>query len=163
MHMRPNEATHDAKARLRQGLAEHDLIEHVKHALRLAINWDADEVGLNRKITSVRFCTESLARHMQLIMEIEEQDGEQDDVADMRPSLFEAATLLRHEHESLRAQLSESVALVSRQTPDDPAAFAACCQELECLLSRLDRHEAGERKLLFDMYCEDDGGEAGGG
>jgi len=161
--MRPHDTTHDAKARLRQGLAEHDLIEHVKHALRLALAWDAEEVGLHRKITSVRFCAESLARHMQLIMEIEEQGGELDEVADIRPSLFEAANLLRHEHVSLRATLSESVTAVGRQAPDDPIAFAACRQDLEHLLSRLDRHEAGERKLLFDMYCDDDGGEAGGG
>lgn len=161
--MRPHETIHDAKARLRQGLAEHDLIEHVKSALRLALAWDADDVGLNRKITSVRFCTESLARHMYLVFEIEEQEGELDEIADNRPNLFEAANLLRHEHESLRASLAAAVALVGQQSADNPLAFAQCCEELETLLSHLDRHEAGERKLLFDMYWEEEGGEAGGG
>lgn len=161
--MRAQETAHDAKARLRQGLAEHDLIEHVKHALRLALAWDAEEVGLHRKITSVRFCAESLARHMQLIMEIEEQGGELELVADFKPNLYESANLLRHEHENLRAELAECVALVGRQSADDPVSFSACCLELEKLLCHLDHHEAGERKLLFDMYCEDEGGEAGGG
>ena len=40
--MRAQETAHDAKARLRQGLAEHDLIEHVKHARGKRLDPTAD-------------------------------------------------------------------------------------------------------------------------
>src|SRR5436190_3628653 len=157
--MKTYETTTDSRSRLRQALAEHDLVEHVKDALRLALSWNLREVGLGRKLTSVRFCTESLARHLVLLMEMEEQGGYLDDVSDQKPHLCDRAERLANEHTVIRAESSRVLALVTAATPEDDAGFAECCRELELLLARLDDHESRERELFFELYCEDEGGE----
>jgi len=153
------QTTTDARSRLRQALAEHDLVEHVKEALRLAMSWNLREVGLARKLTSVRFCTESLARHLQLLMEMEEQGGYLDDVGEQKPHLSDRAERLGMEHGVIRSETTRVLGLVQAATPEDDEGFAEACRELELLLARLDDHESRERELFFELYCEDEGGE----
>jgi hypothetical protein len=153
------ETTTDSRSRLRQALAEHDLVEHVKDALRLALSWNLREVGLARKLTSVRFCTESLVRHLQLMMEMEEQGGYLDDIGDTKPHLCDRAERLAAEHTTIRSESTRVLALVEAATPENDESFQECCRELELLLARLDDHESRERELFFELYCDDEGGE----
>lgn len=153
----------DPKARLRQSLAEHDLVEHVKQALRLALSWNVEVVGVSRKLMSVKFCGESLGRHLDLLMEMEEQGGYLDDVAECKPNLYQQAVALCNEHGQIRTVVQRVLNDVQAFNSEDEAAFNALCGEVERLLQKLDAHEERERDMIFELYCADEGGEGGGG
>jgi uncharacterized protein (UPF0335 family) len=157
--MNPVDNTVDVRSRLRQALLEHDLVEHVKAALRLALSWNLREVGLSRKLLSVRFCTESLVRHLQLLMEMEEQGGYLDDVAEQKPHLCHRADQLRAEHTQLSRSAREVLAAVQSAEAETEEGLALCMRQIEILLARLDDHETREREMFFELYCEDEGGE----
>ena len=92
-------------------------------------------------------------------MEMEEEGGYLDDVCEQKPHLADRAERLAMEHGVIRSETTRVLGLVEAATPEDDAAFAEACRELELLLARLDDHESRERELFFELYCEDEGGE----
>jgi hypothetical protein len=92
-------------------------------------------------------------------MDMEEQGGYLDDVAEQKPHLCERAERLAMEHGVIRSESARVLTLVQAAAQEDESGFLECCRELELLLARLDDHESRERELFFELYCEDEGGE----
>jgi hypothetical protein len=142
-----------------QTLVEHQILEHVKDALRLTLEMKASASSLSRKLSSVRFMTQSFQRHLERLFDLEEDGGYMDLVQQRRPELFNEAARLRHEHAEFR-QLLGQIAPALGQMSVDPVGqveeerFNSICHKLHDLLDRLDEHEAKEIDLLEQVLID---------
>ncbi|MEX0586874.1 MAG: hypothetical protein WD176_09525 [Pirellulales bacterium] len=149
----------DYKTRAAQCLVEHQIIQHVKEALRLTLAWEVDAVGAARKLSSIQFTMQSLFRHLDRLMKIEEEDGYLSAVAERKPNLAIQVGELAGDHGLFRAEM-ERIEPVAMNTPsDDLVAMNDVCAQLHDLLGRLDVHDQAESDLLQAAFADEEGGE----
>src|SRR5690606_15051344 len=120
-----------------QTLLEHRTLEYVKQALRTAIEWNADSVGAERKLSSVRFIAESLERHLRRMMDLEETGGYMGAAVDEKPHLAEQIEKLRADHERIRQELPGLLARLTVGDPRNIAELPASCAALAEFVDRL--------------------------
>jgi hypothetical protein len=149
----------DAKSHASQCLMEHQILQHVKDALRITLGWETGSVGLGRKMSSVQFTMQSLQRHLERVMNLEEENGYMVVVGEAKPNLHTWAVTLRNEHRELRDSLSRIVPRLESGNDRDRQRFDEVCQELGALLERIDRHDKQETDLLQTALYDDIGGE----
>ena len=149
----------NSSPRASQCRMEHEILQHVKSALRLTIDWDVASVGLSRKVSSVQFTMHSFFRHLERIMELEEKDGYMLVVGEMKPNLTEKANALEHEHDEFRNSILKIGPIMEKLGMYDEQRFNDLCGELALLLKRIDLHNAKESDLLREACWADDGGE----
>ena len=65
-------------------LMEHQILQHVKDALRITLGWDTRSVGVARKVSSVQFTRCSGRQHSTRVMGLEEEDGYMTSVRELR-------------------------------------------------------------------------------
>ena len=148
-----------AELRASQCLMEHQILQHVKDALRITLGWETESVGLPRKLSSVQFTLQSLRRHLERVMNLEEEDGYMVVVGEVKPNLYQQALSLRKEHRELRDSLARIVPKLERITPRDEEPFNEACSSLAALLDRIDRHDRQETELLQTALYDEIGGE----
>jgi hemerythrin-like domain-containing protein len=149
------------QAIVEQALLEHQILQHVKDALRLTLDWEAKSVGIDRKLSSVKFTAESLTRHLQRMMEMEEAGGYMALVAEEKPNLCNKVDALKREHVEIRSMLGRIMAKLHLMPSNETAPFQSVCEDLLAFLRRLDAHDTKERQLLQDVFTQDEGGEGG--
>src|SRR5690606_19617227 len=92
----------DARAAAAASCMEHQILDHVKQALRVTLQWKAPAFGLSRKISSVQFTTKSFMRHLQRMMDLEEDEGYMDAVRQQKPNLEPRVQRLQQQHDEFR-------------------------------------------------------------
>ncbi|HEX4149242.1 MAG TPA: hypothetical protein VHY20_09655 [Pirellulales bacterium] len=142
-----------------QTLVEHQILEHVKDALRLTLEMKVTSTSLSRKLSSVRFMAQSFQRHLDRLLNMEEDGGYMDLVRQRRPHLFEVASQLRSEHIEFRQRLSQLVQGLDQLDAEPSSAadeerFNGVCFKLHDLVERLDEHEAKEIDLLEQVLID---------
>src|SRR5687767_6846295 len=85
-----------------QMLQEHEVLARLSDALRTAIRW-GQHGDLRRKLTAVQFLTESFQRHLDRMLELEEQGGYLGLLRRSHPELQSRADAFAQEHEQFRA------------------------------------------------------------
>ena len=138
---------------------ERQILQHIKAALRIILRWEVEEIGLDHKLSSVRFTAQSFRRHLERIMELEEDGGYLVPVDECKPNLVEQAKSLRGEHSDFRETVERVVPSMERLSANDRDRFEHECHELSTLLDRVDRHDQRETDLLQEVLCRDEGGE----
>lgn len=140
-------------------LVEHRALTHIKSALRVTLDWKAPEVGVPRKMSSVRFTLQSFRRHLERLMNLEEQDGYLVIVAECKPHWSPQVESLRAEHDQIRAALRDLDPEIQSLPPHDQDCLNRVCREINTLLRRIDRHNKRESRLLQDALTLDEGGQ----
>src|ERR687892_732863 len=97
----------DALALAQASCMEHQILDHVKQALRVTLDWKAPSIGLPRKMSSVQFTTKSFARHLLRMMDLEERDGYMTVVREQKPHLEHRVEKLERHHARFRQQLED--------------------------------------------------------
>ncbi|HMO84475.1 MAG TPA: hemerythrin domain-containing protein [Lacipirellulaceae bacterium] len=154
-------ATHppNAQEAARASQMEHQILDHVKQALRITLDWKAPSVSMPRKMSSVQFTMKSFSRHLLRMMDLEERDGYLSVVLDEKPNLDSRIRRLQMDHRYFRQRLEEmtpDVAALPAMAEDD---FEFVCAQIAELLDRVDQHDAEEIELLQDTLLCDEGGE----
>ena len=153
------EATTHSDARFYQFTVENQVLDHVKSALRKTLASDEDRMGLERKVSTVKFVTESLVRHLYRLLELEDETEAADPTAELKPHLAEKASALQFEHGQFRAILQEMSDQVSGISAENEPHFDAFCRDVLAFLDRLDQHEARELAILQELHNAEEGGE----
>lgn len=151
--------TAKSDSEIRATWMEHQVLDHVKQALRVTLDWKTPSVGLPRKASSLQFALQSFQRHLQRLMEFEERDGYMVVVAESNPNLEVRIRSLEDDHESFRRTMDElapAIAELATATGDD---FERICDAVACLLDSVDRHDAEEIELIQEAMLYDAGGE----
>jgi hypothetical protein len=138
---------------------EHQVLNHVKQALRVTLDWDAPVVSLPRKLSSLQFTMKSFRRHLERVMSIEEEDGYLDDAVGAKPNMQTRIEALAGDHKRIRARIKQVVPRLDSINEWQDAEFSDVCDEIRDLLDDLDRHDMAEIELLQEAMLMDEGGE----
>lgn len=138
---------------------EHQILEHVKQALRVTLGWKVPREGLARKLSSVQFTLKSFQRHLERLMDMEEQDGYLDFVEEFKPSMHARVDRLANDHQQFRARVHYLIPRVEAVRGDDSQALESLCGEIHSLLDEIDHHDREEIELLQESLLRDVGGE----
>jgi hypothetical protein len=138
---------------------EHQILEHVKQALLVTLNWQAPAVSMPRKLSSLQFTMKSFQRHLQRVFSVEEEGGFMADVLDSKPYYQERISRLAGDHARFRDRLRKLIPQLSDINEWEEPRFHEVCDDLRQLLSDIDRHNFQENELLQESMVVDDGGE----
>jgi hypothetical protein len=138
---------------------EHQILSHIKDAMRVTLNWVAPDVSIPRKLSSLQFTIKSLHRHLERVMAIEEEGGYMADVLDGKPYLQDRIDYLADDHARFRVCLRQLMTDLHGLDEWDQPRFCDLCDELSALLDEIDHHDAQEVALLQESFVIDDGGE----
>ncbi len=149
----------DTRSQANVAWMEHQILDHVKQALRVTLDWQVPAVGLSRKLSSVQFTLKSFQRHLERLMEIEEEDGYMVLVAETKPHLSCRIERLENDHEKFREEIKHLLPEVEALSEYEGEAFESKCEEIYALLKNIDRHDIEEIELLQETLLFDEGGE----
>ncbi len=138
---------------------EHQILHHIKQALRVTLDWQAPSVSMPRKLSSLQFTIKSFQRHLERVITMEEEGGYMADVLDVRPHYQERIDGLASDHDRFRARLKGLKAEADSTSEWEEPRFNEVCDNLRVLLDDVDRHDEREIELLQESMLCDDGGE----
>lgn len=142
-----------------QMVVEHEMFKHIMDGLRLAIGLKLEGHDFSRKLHSIRFIAESLQRHLDHLLSLEEYGGYMDAVVKLSPHLSRHVDALRQEHDQFRKASHHVLHRLETVAPTDQAAFRTVCDEVLALLKKLDDHTRKEVGLIQESFHRDGGGE----
>ncbi len=149
----------DIKTQANAACLEHEILNHVKQALRVTLGWKVPAEGISRKLSSVQFTLKSFQRHLERLMNIEEQDGYMAFVGEIKPNMHFRVDRLEHDHGRFRRVMDSLLPKVDTLSEYDDEEIATVCDEIYALLERVDLHDKEEIALLQDSMWLDEGGE----
>src|SRR5262245_15896857 len=138
---------------------EHQILEHVKQAMRVTLNWHAPDVSMPRKLSSLQFTIKSFQRHLERVMNLEEQGGYMSEVVDEKPYLQNRISFLAGDHRRFRDRLRALLPALNDIREWEQPRFVQVCDDLSALLDEVDQHDKREIELLQESAVVDDGGE----
>lgn len=138
---------------------EHQILEHIKQALRVTLNWHAPVVSMPRKLSSLQFTIKSFQRHLERVISLEEDGGYMADVLEARPHFQDRIADLASDHARFRARLRKLLPELHDISEWEEPRFNKVCDDLRALLDHVDRHDVREIELLQESLLMDDGGE----
>ena len=151
--------SNDARTVAAASCMEHKILDHVKQALRVTIEWKTPSIGLPRKVSSVQFTMKSFARHLRRMMELEERDGYMDEVRELKPNLDNRVARLQRDHQEIRKRLSDLAPEVEAMPGLPEEQFEYVSSQIVELLDLVDQHDVAEIELLQETLLRDEGGE----
>lgn len=149
----------DPKTQAHAAWMEHQILEHVKQALRVTVGWKVPAVGVARKLSSVQFTLKSFQRHLERLMNLEEQDGYMVMVGEIKPNMQFRVDRLEREHDQFRLEIDDLFPRFDEISEFDPEAMDRLCDDIDTLLDQIDRHDKEETNLLQESLLVDEGGE----
>jgi Hemerythrin HHE cation binding domain len=138
---------------------EHQILHHIKQAMRVTLDWQAPVVSMPRKLSSLQFTIKSFQRHLERVITVEEGGGYMADVLDARPYFQDRIEQLASDHARFRARLQKLLPQLNDISEWEEPRFNEVCNELRALLNDVDQHDAQEIELLQESMLFDDGGE----
>jgi hemerythrin HHE cation binding domain-containing protein len=141
-----------------QAAIEHEMLKHIAAALRATIGMKTAE-DITRKLTGLRFISQSFQRHLEHVMALEEFDGYMNIVTESYPELTDRTKRLRQEHDRFREELGRLVWRLDRVSSQQVGPFEEVCQELTAMLERVSDHNQREMALIQEAFSCDTGGE----
>ncbi len=149
----------DAKTQASAACLEHEILNHVKQALRVTLGWKVPSEGISRKLSSVQFTLKSFQRHLERLMNIEEQDGYMAFVGEIKPNMHFRVDRLQHDHGRFRHAMHALLPKVDTLSEYNEEEIETVCEEIYALLECIDLHDKEEIALLQDSMWLDEGGE----
>jgi hemerythrin-like domain-containing protein len=131
-------------------LLEHEVVARLADALRTSIGW-SHHGGITRQLESVRFLADSFQRHLERMLDLEEQGGYMELLTESHPQLEPDLKRLRGEHDLFRSRMQSAVANLQRLNEPTQAELDKVLAELTSLLDEVDRHNKGEMQLLQNV------------
>jgi seryl-tRNA synthetase len=128
---------------MRQAAVEHEALRHIITALRTVLEWKPSADDGVRKLSSLRFITQSFQRHLERLMALKEQDGYMTDAVEQMPSLAEKVETLLNEHDQFEEKLHQLVLRLEHVSANDRAKMDADGMAGRMLL-KLDDHHCRE-------------------
>jgi len=149
----------DTRSQANAAWMEHQILDHVKQALRVTLGWQVPSVGLPRKLSSLQFTLKSFQRHLERLMDIEEEDGYMLVVAEAKPNQSVRIERLEQDHDRFRYAIRQLLPEVEALSEYQSEEFEQVCGQISELLEKIDHHDTEEIALLQETLLCDEGGE----
>ena len=149
----------DSSTTVNAAWMEHQILDHIKQAMRVTLDWKVPSVGMRQKLSSMQFTLKSFQRHLERLMSMEEQDGYMLLVAETKPNLSVRVERLAADHQNFRSSIEHLLPEIEALSEYNSEGFEGICQQIYDLLNRVDQHDHEEIELLNDAFLCDEGGE----
>ena len=133
---------------VQQTQVEKEALGYLTLALLRTIEWPVEGGEFSRKLSSLRFVTESFQRHLERLFALEELDGYMDVVCQQHPEMAEKVDDLQQQQEQLRTTTRQLMVQLDRIMPTNLTLFEVVCQELRNLIKWLREYNRAEQELL---------------
>jgi hypothetical protein len=143
----------------RQTQVEQELLGHIIQVVRISAGWQVPGPDASRKLSTLRFVSQSFQRHLEHLLTLEEFDGYMDVVKTAAPRLGRLTEALKSEHDAFRGRTRMLVQRLERLPATEVKTLDGLCGELLDLLTRVEEHNAKETALIQEAIHQDDGGE----
>jgi hypothetical protein len=147
------------KSAISSACMEHQVLHHIKQALRVTLDWQAPVVSMPRKLSSLQFTIKSYKRHLERVLTLEENGGFMAEVLEARPYWQQRIDGLAADHTWFRNRLQTLISELNSISEWEEPRFDKACEDLAELLDAVDVHNALEIELLQEALLFDDGGE----
>ncbi len=144
---------------IRQTEVEHEFLQRLLEGLRTTTGWQVQGTDASRKLSTLRFVCQSLQRHLEHLLALEEHDGYMDLVAATAPWLGRATDALRAEHSHFRSEVRRIVSGLEAMPPRDLARLESICRDLGTLIGQIEKHGLKEARLIQEAVAREGGGE----
>jgi len=144
---------------VQQTMVEQNMLLLLVEGLRNTLAWEVQGGDIARKLSTLRFITQSFQRHLERVLAIEEDDGYMGLASQSSLWLGHGIHSLKMEHQQFRREAARIVHRFETVGPDDGDSFARICDELIGLLDRLQAHDDREGQLMQEAFARDEGGE----
>ncbi len=148
----------EAQEMARQAEVELAILLGVEQSLRTALQWMTRGRGNSHKLSTLRFHTWSLERHLTRIQVLADHAGYLHLITDANPHLTAEVGALRNERADLHANLERIILRLDHVSRDDAGGFGQVCADLERFLDNLRAHGQKERELLQRSFVQEEGG-----
>jgi hypothetical protein len=135
-----------------QTMVENRLLSTIMEGIRETLVWKPSK-DFGRKLTTLRFISQSLQRHLEHLMALEEYDGYMDFVTQRCPHLVKTVQDLRQDHDGIRSGMSRLSHRLERVSPADGGGFLDLCADMDEFLTKLDRHRQTEMKVMEEAFA----------
>lgn len=142
-----------------QMVVEHQMLKSIVEGLRQAIGLKPEGDTFARKLHTIHFIAQSLQRHLNHLLTLEECDGYMHAVVQLCPHLSRQVDALRQEHDHFRKASLQVLHGLEAVVPTDQTTFGNVCDEALALLNKLDVHTRKEVELVHEAFARDGGGE----
>jgi hemerythrin-like domain-containing protein len=142
-----------------QMVVEHEMLKNIVSGLRLAIGMKPEGDSFARKLHTIHFIAQSLQRHLDHMLTLEEWDGYMDAVVTLNPNLGRRVDGLREEHDQFRQASRQVLHDLGAVASRDQATFRNVCEGVLTLLKKLEDHTREEVALVQEAVGRDGGGE----
>jgi hypothetical protein len=137
---------------------EQELLKNIVGGLRKALDWTPQQAGASRRLSTLRFVTESFGRHFERLMAIHEFDGYMCYVTQESPHLQQAVDALKAENDRLQDELRRVISRLERLSPTDLAALNRTSDDLRQIIRKYDERAEKEWALLQEAFFRVEGG-----
>ena len=149
----------EAKDVAQQTRVEQELLHHMIRGLQSTAAWRVQEPDASRKLSTLRFVSQSFQRHLERLLALEEYDGYMALIADAAPRLGRSIDALREEHDYFRTEARRIVQQLERLPATDLPALGQVCDELFALVGGIEKHNEREMALIQETLGRHEGGE----
>jgi hypothetical protein len=149
------EATQEIAEQMEVELA---LLMGIEQAFRCELQWMKRDPGNGRKLSTLRFVSESFERQLTRTRVVADHGGYMHLITDAKPCLASEVKSLRNAREELQSDFERIIVRFERVSFDDSAGFRKICAELERYLDHLKVHGQKETELLQRSVNQKEGG-----
>jgi len=143
----------------RQTQVEHEMLGHIMEGLRITMSWSLEGPDASRKVSTLRFVSQSFQRHLERLLALEEYDGYMSLALAASPQLGRMTDSLKAEHTQFRIDARKIVQRLERLPATDHATLNETCNQLLALLGRIEEHSRKEIALIQEAFGREGGGE----
>ena len=148
----------EAQEIAKQAEVELALLVNIEQALRIALDWETEDRGNIRKLSTLRFVARSFERHLARLRVLAEYGGYMHLVTESKPHLANAVEGLKKLRDELQAGLERIMLRLEHVSPDNAAAFEQLCAEFEHYFEDLQKHSQQEMDLFQHSFAQEEGG-----
>jgi hemerythrin-like domain-containing protein len=137
-----------------QMLLEHEILARLSDALRTAIGW-SHHGGVSRKLESLQFLTESFQRHLERMLDLEEQGGYLELVGESHPAREAELNGFRAEHDRFRQEVQDVLQSIAG-LGDSPGQddLLPLLDQITSLVDQVDAHNKREMCFLQEIVLQ---------
>ncbi len=136
-----------------QMLLEHEILARLSDALRTAIGW-SHHGGISRKLESLEFLAESFQRHLERMLDLEEQGGYLELVGQSHPEREAELNQFRAEHDRFRQEIQDVLQTIASLDSPGHDELLPLLDQISALVDQVDAHNKREMCFLQEIVLQ---------
>lgn len=134
------------------------LLVNIERAIQFTLDWDSGNHDTVRKLSTLRFATQTFERHLARVRALSEHGGYMHLITDKKPRLANEVMELKSARDGLQEQFECLIVALEHVSSGNLARLGKIYSDYRSFLEALDTHGQNERELFHRACFEELGG-----